>query len=83
MAEPITMTIAELTQVLQPPVTVQQLRAMVKAARIQPTGWRPTGKPGHPWPEYDYADIARLHQALLPWLLAGHGTAVSPAIEVT
>jgi hypothetical protein len=62
------MTVAEFAAVLQPPVTEDRLRAMIKVAAIMPAQWRRTGKQGHPHPEYDYAAVARLHAALTPWL---------------
>lgn len=74
MADRVLLTVAELTEVLQPPVTQVQVTLMVKLGRVPVAGWRKTGKPGHPHPEYDHEEIARLHQALLPWLLTGHGT---------
>jgi hypothetical protein len=61
-------TIAEACELLNPPMTERQLHGILRLLGIPPAGTRRTGKPGHPWPEYDWADLARIHAAISPWL---------------
>jgi hypothetical protein len=68
MVQAVALTLAEAAAVLEPPMAEQQLRQIVTALGWQPSGWRPRGGRGHPWPEYDAAQIIRLHAALLPFL---------------
>jgi hypothetical protein len=68
MAAAVALTLAEASQVLDPPVTEQQLRQIVTALRWQPDGWRRTGRAGHPFPVYDVAELLELHAALVPFL---------------
>lgn len=65
----VALTLAEAADVLDPPVTEQQLRAIIRALSIKPAGWRHTqpGR-GHPTAAYEVADLMRLHAALYPWL---------------
>jgi hypothetical protein len=62
------LTLAETSQVLDPPVTADQLRAIVTALGLQPCGYRHTGRKGRPAPCYDATQILKLHAALTPWL---------------
>jgi hypothetical protein len=68
MPATVTLTLAEAAQVLDPPMTEQQLREIIRALRWEPEGYRRTGRPGHPWPVYDAREIMKLHAALAPWL---------------
>jgi hypothetical protein len=68
MPAAVTLTLAEAAMVLDPPVTEQQLRAIVTALGWQPDGWRPRATRGHPFPEYQAAEILKLHAALVPFL---------------
>ncbi len=68
MLPAVALTLGEAAQVLDPPMTEQQLRVIVTALRWQPRGWRRTGRIGHPYPVYDWAQIAGLHAALVPFL---------------
>ncbi len=68
MPAAVALTLAEAAQVLDPPVTEAQLRAIVRALGWQPDDWRRTGKPGRPVPAYDSADLMRLHAALTPFM---------------
>lgn len=68
MAATVTLTLAEAATVLDPPVTEQQLRAIVTALGWKPDSHRHTGRAGRPAPEYDAARIMRLHAALLPFI---------------
>ena len=68
MPAAVSLTLAEAAQVLNPPLTEQQLRAIITALRWQPEGWRRTGRIGHPYPTYPWEEIVGLHAALLPFL---------------
>ena len=61
-------TLAEAATVLDPPMTEQQLRLIVRALGWQPDGKRYTGRRGHPEATFDAAAIMRLHQALVPFM---------------
>lgn len=62
------LTLAEASEVLDPPMTERQLREIVHALRLKAVGTRPTGRSGHPYATYPAADIMRLHRALVPFL---------------
>jgi len=62
------LTITEACAVLEPPMTVTQLRDIISALDWQPVGYRHTGRAGRPMPAYDAAEIMKLHAALTPWL---------------
>lgn len=62
------LTLAEACEVLDPPMTEKQLRAIVRALGWQHTGTRPNGRAGHPPLTYDAARLMALHRALLPFL---------------
>jgi hypothetical protein len=68
MDQAVTLTLAEAATILNPPMTEQQLRQIITALHWQPERWRRTGRIGHPYPEYNAADILRLHGALVPFL---------------
>lgn len=71
MPATVTLTLAEAAQVLDPPMTEQQLRKIVRALGWQAADQRRTGKPGHPAPAYPAAGLMRLHAALVPFLNYG------------
>jgi hypothetical protein len=62
------LTLAEAVGVLDPPMSEPQLRIIVRALAIQPTGHRYTGQAGRPTDTFDATEIMRLHGALAPWL---------------
>jgi 2-keto-3-deoxy-L-rhamnonate aldolase RhmA len=64
----VTLTLAEAAMVLSPPVSEQQLRAMVTALRWQPCGHRHTGRAGRPAPAYSAKRLLELHAAMVPFL---------------
>ena len=72
MVQGVTLTLAEAAMVLDPPVTEQQLRAMVTALGWQPYGVRRTGRAGRPLPEYDATRLLELHAAMVPFLSNNH-----------
>ena len=62
------LTLTEAASILQPPITEPQLRAIIRALRIQPAGSRRNGHPGKPHATYTWTEISQLHHALTPWL---------------
>lgn len=68
MVQAVTLTLAEAATVLDPPVTEQQLRAIVTALGWQPHGARHTGKAGRPAPCYDATRLMQLHASLAPFI---------------
>ncbi|WP_190869027.1 hypothetical protein, partial [Actinomadura sp. RB99] len=57
-------TAEDAADLLDPRMTVEQVRALILAAAIQPVGHRRTGRPGRPAPEYPAALILRAHAAI-------------------
>jgi hypothetical protein len=68
MPTAITLTLAEASQVLDPPMSEQQLRAIVTALGWLPHGVRHTGRAGRPTAAYDATRLLQLHAALAPFL---------------
>jgi hypothetical protein len=65
----VALTLSEAAAILDPPFSEQQLRQIIRALGWQPAAWRHPGTGrGHPVAAYDWAQISRLHTALLPWL---------------
>lgn len=67
MPAAVTLTLAEATEILDPPLPVRQLRSIVRALGWQPAGYRHTGRAGRPAPAYSAERIMALHAALLPF----------------
>ena len=68
MSVSVAFTLGEAAEVLDPPLTEKQLRAIIRALGWQAAGHRYTGRGGHPFATYDMARIQRLHIALLPFM---------------
>jgi len=68
MVTAVALTLGEAAAVLDPPLTEAQLRAIVTALRWPAEGYRRTGRAGRPAPCYDWARLAGLHAALVPFL---------------
>jgi hypothetical protein len=68
MPATVTLTLAEAAQVLDPPMTEQQLRQIVRALGWEPGGYRHSGRSGRPAASYDASKIMKLHAALVPFL---------------
>lgn len=69
MAAAVGLTLAEAATVLEPAISEQQLRAIIRALGWQPAGWRHPGTGrAHPVATYDAAEIIRLHGALTPFM---------------
>jgi hypothetical protein len=71
MATALAFTLAEAATVLDPPMTEQQLRAIVTALGWQPDGHRHTGRAGRPAPAYDATRLMQLHAAVTPFIEIG------------
>lgn len=61
------LTLDELADLLDPPVTVEQVWHMVCVIRLQPCGHRRSGRPGRPRAEYDARVVMELHAVLVPF----------------
>lgn len=68
MAAAVEFTLAEAATVLEPAITEQQLRAIIRALGWPPSGKRYTGRAGNPMATYDAARIMELHAAITPFL---------------
>lgn len=66
------LTMRELADLLDPPVTVDQVFHMVRAASLEPCGYRRTGRQGRPTALYDARVVMEIHAALVPFMLNGH-----------
>ena len=64
----VALTLAEAAKVLNPPLTERQLRQIITALGMQPSGARHDGRPGHPRATYNASEILRLHAAVAPFL---------------
>lgn len=62
------LTIRELADLLDPPVTADQVKHMVRAVGLRPCGHRRTGRKGRPTALYDATVILRVHAALVPFM---------------
>jgi hypothetical protein len=62
------LTIAEAAQILQPPISERQLRAIVAALRWEPAEVRRNGHSGRPPAAYDAGRLLQLHAALVPFM---------------
>ena len=72
MAAAVELTLAEAATVLEPALTEQQLRAIIRALGWQPAGWRHHGRGrAHPVATYDAASLLSLHGALTPFMRTG------------
>jgi hypothetical protein len=64
----VALTLDEAAALLSPPLSPGQLREIIRALRWEPAGRRHTGHAGRPEYTWDWEQIIRLHEALLPWL---------------
>lgn len=58
-------TVEEAAAILDPTVTLDELRALLTVARVEPIGQRRTGRRGRPSAVYDPAELMRAHAALV------------------
>lgn len=62
------LTLKEAVSQLYPPVTEEQLTAMVHVTQLQPRGYRRTGLAGRPARTYPMGELYKLHRVLVPLL---------------
>lgn len=74
MAVSVAFTLGEAAAVLDPPLSEDELRAIIRALHWKPAGKRYTGRGGHPFDTFDMARIQRLHIALRPFMDAARDT---------
>ena len=65
------LTLNELADLLDPPVTIDQVHHMVRLIKLEPCGWRHSGRPARPTALYDAATIMELHSVLIPFMHHG------------
>lgn len=69
-----TYTVAELAALLDPPMTIEQVRALITIARTPPVAKRrPGSQGGRPARTYRLADVLDAHQIIAPLLLEQAG----------
>jgi hypothetical protein len=61
------MTLGELAELLDPPLTPVQLKHLVDALGIEPAGSRVTGGRGRPTFCYRASQLMKLHAAVVPF----------------
>lgn len=66
------LTVAELADLLDPPVTAEQVYHMVAAIGLKPCGRRRSGRRGRPRALYDAKKIMEVHAALVPLMPKPH-----------
>jgi hypothetical protein len=74
-------TAEDAAALLDPPMTVDQVRALIRAAAIQPAGHRRTGRRGRPAETYDPEVILRAHASLVPFLVAAETSGGSQVVK--
>ena len=62
------LTVHELADLLDPPVTTRQVKCIVAIIGLKPCGYRHTGHPGRPAALYEARVIMEVHAVLMPWL---------------
>ena len=55
------LTLDELTDLLDPPMTVEEVKALITFIRLRPCGRRINGRRGRPVLEYDAAIVMAAH----------------------
>jgi len=73
-----TWTIEDAAALLDPPMTADEVRALIHAARIRPVGQRRTGRRGRPADTYNPADLMRAHAGIAPLLAEAEGHTRNP-----
>ena len=68
MVTALAFTLAEAAQILDPPMTEAQLRAIITALGWQPDSHRRTGRAGRPIACYNATRMMQLHAAVAPFL---------------
>lgn len=58
-------TVEEAAVILDPPITPDELRGLLTAARLTPIGQRRTGRRGRPSTVYETSELMRIHAAIV------------------
>lgn len=77
MTDPL-LTLAEAAAILDPPVSVTQLRLLTEALGIEPLAVRRSGTRGRPPSCYRASDLMRLHAAVIPLMACRQGVNAGP-----
>lgn len=64
-----TWTAEDAAAILDPPMSVEQVRALIRACGLRPVGTRHTGRRGRPAELYDSAALLRAHAGIAPFLV--------------
>ncbi len=67
------LTMRELADLLDPPVTVEQVFHIVRAVGLEPCGWRRSGRRGRPAALYNAAAVMEAHSLLTPLMMREQG----------
>jgi hypothetical protein len=59
------LTVEELADLLDPPMTPTQIRALISVIRLKPCGRRITGNRGRPVSEYDAGIVMAAHADMI------------------
>lgn len=70
-----TWTAEDAANLLDPPLTIEEVRALIRATRLTPVGTRRTGRRGRPAEIYDSDTLLRAHAAVVPFLVEKEGPA--------
>jgi hypothetical protein len=62
----------ELADLLDPPVTVEQVFHLVRYIGLEPCGWRRSGRRGRPTALYDARVVMEAHTLLVPVMISAH-----------
>lgn len=62
------LTVKELADLLDPPLTAQQLTHLIYLLDLKPCGYRRSGQRGRPAALYEARKIMAVHAALVPYI---------------
>src|SRR6266496_6853003 len=68
----VSLTVRELADLLDPPVTVEQVSHLIQYLKLEPCGWRRSGRRGRPAALYEARVIMEAHALLIPLMMREH-----------